>query len=89
MIGVLIEKIADKNDELDFWDETAEECTIIAKATRNCTKDKCVKVVDMGKTFFGLSRAMRKQIPNYESDSQYNIFEDDVTFKLEILAIKK
>ena len=83
-----VEKIVDY-DELDFWDEVAEQCTIIAKVTKNCSNEKRVKVVDLGKKFFGLSRSFRRKIPNYETNPQFNVFEDGVTFKIEILAIKK
>ncbi len=76
-------------DDLDFWDEVAEDCEIIAKVTKNCYIETKTKVVDLGKTYFGLSRAIRRQITNYENDPQYNIFEENVNFKIEVLAIRK
>lgn len=76
-------------NESDFWDDVADGCEVIAKVTRNHTRDSKVKVFDIGTYFFGLSRAMRRNIPNYESDPKYNVFEEDVKFKLEILAIRK
>ncbi|MGN0818702.1 MAG: hypothetical protein ACI4L9_07010 [Candidatus Coproplasma sp.] len=83
-----IEKLIDC-DELDFWDEVADGCEIIAKVTKNYYGGERVKVVDLGKTYFGLSRGIRHKIPNYENDPQYNIFENNVKLRLEILAIKK
>lgn len=76
-------------DDLNFWDEVAEDCEIIAKIIKNCQGETKTKVVDLGKTYFSLPRAIRRQITNYENDPQVNIFEENVSFKIEVLAIRK
>ena len=76
-------------DEIDFWDEVGEECEIIAKVTRNCSSDFSVKVFDIGKTYFNISRPFRRNIKDYETNTQFNIFETGVSFKVEIISIKK
>lgn len=77
------------DEELDFWDLVAEDCEIIAKVTKNCSTDKRVKVFDIGKSYFGLSRAIRHSIDNYEDDENFNIYEKDVALRLEILSIRR
>lgn len=77
------------SEELDFWDDVSEECEIVAKVTKNCYGSGAVKVFDIGKSYFRLNRAVRRSISNYDEDERYNIFEEGVSFKVEIISIKK
>lgn len=85
---IAIESI-ENQEEIDFWDTVAEEeCIIIAKISKNYMNPSKVLIYDLGKSIFKLSRAIRRQIKDYEKNSAFNIFENGISYKLEIICIK-
>lgn len=88
MYAELDEINIDGISNIDFFDEIAESVTVIAKIVKNQCNETKVKVYDLGKNYFGLSRPIRKQIKNYDNDENLNYFVNGPAIKIEVLAIK-